>query len=127
MGLHSRFMLVYAAPMRNPTLLLSFLLVCVLLARLAVGVAGWHFDFPLAAHEHQSLHCATPEHHHAAGEQDTASEHRHCCCHTHAGSVAILGGNLALPKTEPTTLIPMFAADPYRNPLTKLLIRPPIA
>ena len=41
--------LVYAAPMRKPTIhrLLSFLLACVLLAQTAVGVAGWHVDFPL--------------------------------------------------------------------------------
>ena len=124
--------LVYAAPMRKPTIhrLLSFLLACVLLAQTAVGVAGWHVDFPLVAHEHQSLHCATLEQHHAthhAGEQDSVGEHHHHCCHTPAGNVAVPVNTLLVQQAETAALLPLFSAEAYRNPHADLLIRPPIA
>ena len=124
--------LVYDAPMRKPTIhrLLSFLLACVLLAQTAVGVAGWHVDFPPAAHEHQSLHCATLEQHHAthdAGGQDSVGEHHHQCCHTPAGNVAVPVNTLPVPQAKIAALLPLFSAEPYRNPHADLLIRPPIA
>ncbi|MBO0611362.1 hypothetical protein [Thiothrix fructosivorans] len=110
--------------------LLSFLLACVLLAQTAVGVAGWHIDFPPATPDHQSAHCAVIEQHHAthhAGEQDTVGEHHHQCCHTPAGNVAVPVNTLFVPQVEMAALIPLFSTDPYRNPLADLLIRPPIA
>ena len=124
--------LVYAAPMKKPIIqrLLSFLLACVLLAQTAVGVAGWHLDFPLVAHEHQSLHCATLEQHHAthhAGEQDSVGEHHHQCCHTPASNVAVPMNTLLVPQAETAALLPLFSAEAYRNPHADLLIRPPIA
>ncbi|MDD5394965.1 MAG: hypothetical protein PHE17_18255 [Thiothrix sp.] len=118
--------------MKKPAVhhLLSFLLACVLLAQMAVGVAGWHIDFPPVAQDSQTAHCTVMEQHqatHHAGEQDTVGEHHHHCCHATPGSVAVPVTSLALPQTEPAALIPAFSAEPYRNPLADLLIRPPIA
>ena len=118
--------------MRKPTIhrLLSFLLACVLLAQTTVGVAGWHVDFPLVAHEHQSLYCSALEQHHAthhAGEQDSVGEHHHQCCHSPAGNVVVPMNTLLVPQVESATLIPVFSTELYRNPLADLLIRPPIA
>lgn len=130
--LSAESVLFYPAPMRTPTIhrLLSLLLACVLLAQAAVAVAGWHIDFPPATHHHTAEHCAAMQQHldaHHTGEPATAGEHHHHCCHSSVSGAAVPVAALLLPPTEPTTLIPAFAAEPYRNPLADLLIRPPIA
>lgn len=118
--------------MKKPTIqrLLSFLLACILLVQVAVGVAGWHIDFPHPAQDIHTTHCAVMEQHYAthhADEQDSAGEHHHQCCHTAQGSVAVPVASLPLPLAESATLIPVFSTEPYCNPLADLLIRPPIA
>ena len=115
-------MLVYSPSMKKIAIrrLLSFLLACVLLAQTAVGVAGWHIDFPHPEQDTLAAHCALME-------QDTLGEHHHQCCHTTSGSIAVPAASLALPQTESVTLIITFSAEPYCNPLADLLIRPPIA
>ncbi|WP_028490116.1 hypothetical protein [Thiothrix lacustris] len=106
--------------MKKPTIrcLLPFLLACVLLAQVAVGVAGWHIDVPSVAQNSQVAHCITLEPH-------TAGEHHHNCCHTTPGNVPV--ASLALPQVESVKLISAFFTQSYRNPHTDLLIRPPIA
>lgn len=107
--------------MKKPTIqrLLSFLLAGVLLAQTAVGVAGWHIDFPPATHDHHVTY--------DAGHQDTVDEHHHHCCYTTSSSIAVPVAALLLPQAESATLVSVFSAEPYRNPLADLLIRPPIA
>ena len=118
--------------MKKPTIqrLLSFLLACGLLAQTAGGVACWHLDFPFVSHDQQPAHCVVMEQHHAthhADEQDAVGEHHHQCCHTPAGNVAVPVNTLLVPQTETAALLPLFSAEAYRDPLTDLLIRPPIA
>jgi len=118
--------------MKKPTIqrLLSFLLACVLLAQTAMGVAGWHIDFPHPARDAHTTHCAVMEQHHAthhADERDSVGEHHHQCCHTTPGSIAVPANALRLPQVESAMLLTVLTENPYRNPLADLLIRPPIA
>ena len=118
--------------MRKPTIhrLLSFLLACFLLAQTAVGMADWHVDIPATVSSSQTVHCAAMEQHHVThhvGQQDSVGEHHHQCCHTTASSVAVPTIALSLPRSKPGAVIPPFSSEPYRNPHTDILIRPPIA
>ena len=124
--------LVYDSPMKKPIIqrLLSFLLACVLLAQTAVGMADWHVDIPATVSSSQTVHCAAMEQHHVThhvGQQDSVGEHHHQCCHTTASSVAVPVNTLPVPQAKIAALLPLFSAEPYRNPHADLLIRPPIA
>lgn len=116
--------------MKQPsaTRLLSFLLACALFGQLVLGVAQWYcldLDVSQAVADGHSDHCLAEIH--PAEEPDTLDHHHHRCCHTTPSNIAVPAVSLTLLQSITLTLIPLFSADPYRNPLIDLLIRPPIA
>lgn len=113
--------------------LLSLLLACVLLAQIAVNMAVWHIDFPLSGQgQQQTLHSAAMEQHLATHHADEANhnlaaEHHHYCGHCSFSSTALPFQPMPLFLAQTEGSLPTFRPDNYRNPLTDLLLRPPIA
>ena len=108
---------------------LSLLLACVLLVQAAFVVADWHVDLPV---QHvQAVEMAYCEHHMVeavAAMSDTTSLHHHHCCHAGNGSLfSTPSHGFVVPLSALTSPLPTFALEPYRDPHTDQLIRPPIA